>query len=347
MTTELPTTPFTAELIVESYLHGVRIDSFLVKHFRNYTAFRMQRLVRAGLVKIEGATAQSDNRVYEGQSVQVRLLEPPDHLLAPEPIPLDIVFEDPWLIAVNKPAGIVVHPCGMYSGGSLANALQHHIDQQTQLRGLVRPGVVHRLDRLTSGVIVLTKDHLAHRKLSIAFQSGYVTKTYLALVHGVVKPDRGEIDLPIGSMSGGGTIRRSVEVDAEDARESQTRYEVVERFANHSLVRCQPLTGRLHQIRVHLAGIGHPVLADEFYSPSAVFRRCDIRGGSSPSASGNGNGESHPNEPALLARQALHAQSLRFQHPITREPVALEAPLAADMLATIEELSSSRRQAAP
>jgi 23S rRNA pseudouridine1911/1915/1917 synthase len=338
MTTDLPRSPFTAELIVESYLHGVRIDSFLVKHFRNYTPFRMQRLVRAGQVKIEGATAQSDDRVYEGQAVRVRLLEPPDHLMPPEPIPLDIVYEDPWLIAVNKPAGIVVHPCGMWKTGSLANALQYHFDQQTQLRGLLRPGVVHRLDRLTSGIIVLTKDHLAHRKLSIAFQSGYVTKTYLALVHGVVERDRGEIDLPIGATSGGGTIRRSVEDDAEDARESQTRYEVVERFARHSLVRCQPLTGRLHQIRVHLAGIGHPVLADEFYSHAAEFRRSDIHGETASAAGGNGNSVSHSDEMPLLCRQALHAQALQFQHPITRQPVRLEAPLAADMHSTLEAL---------
>lgn len=344
MTTDLQTAPFTAELIVENYLHGVRIDSFLVKHFRNYTAFRMQRLVRAGQVKIEGATAQSDDRVYEGQSVRVRLLEPPDHLLPPEPIPLDIVYEDPWLIVLNKPAGIVVHPCGMWKDGSLANALQHHFDQQTQLRGLLRPGVVHRLDRLTSGVIVLTKDHLSHRRLSIGFQSGYVTKTYVALVHGVVEQDRGEIDLPIGGMAGGGTIRRSVEEDAEDARESQTRYEVVERFDRHSFVRCQPLTGRLHQIRVHLAGIGHPVVADEFYSPSPIFRRSDIVRGSNR---GNGDTATEPDEPPLLCRQALHAQSLRFQHPITKQAVSFEAPLAADMQAALDALLESRRQAAP
>lgn len=333
--------PFTAELIVESYLHGVRIDSFLVKHFRSYTPYRMQRLVRAGQVKIEGTTARSDDRVYEGQVVRVRLLEPPDNLMPPEPMPLDIVYEDAWLIVLNKPAGIVVHPCGMWSDGALTNALQHHFDQQTQLRGLLRPGVVHRLDRLTSGVIVLTKDHLSHRRLSIGFQSGLVTKTYLALVHGVVEQDRGLIDLPIGGMVGGGTIRRSVEDDAEDTRESQTRYEVVERFARHSLVRCQPLTGRLHQIRVHMAGIGHPVLADEFYSSSPTFRRSEIPGGS------NADAEAESDEPPLLDRQALHAHTLKFQHPITKHPIAVEAPLAADMQAALDVLLESRLQAAP
>ncbi|HTI49563.1 MAG TPA: RluA family pseudouridine synthase, partial [Planctomycetaceae bacterium] len=257
------TYPFSAELTVEPYLHGVRIDSFLIKHFRNYTPYRMQRLVRAGQVKIEGVLAESDSRVYPGQSVSVRLIEPPDHLLPPEPRALDILYEDSWLIVVNKPADLVVHPCGNYVTGSLANALQAHFDEQTQLRGLVRPGIVHRLDRLTSGVMVCTKDHLAHRQLSIHWEQGRVHKTYLALVYGVVPHDEGEVDRPIGQFPGGGTIRMSTAVDAVDPRESRTLYKVIERFERFTLVEAQPLTGRLHQIRVHLASAGFPVVSDE------------------------------------------------------------------------------------
>jgi 23S rRNA pseudouridine1911/1915/1917 synthase len=309
--------PFTAELIVENYLHGVRIDSFLVRHFRNYTPYRMQRLVRAGQVRIEGAVAETDDRVYKGQFVDVRLVEPPDHLLPPEPCALEILFEDAWLIVVYKPPAMVVHPCGNYVTGSLANALQAHFDGQTPLKGLVRPGIVHRLDRLTSGVMVCTKDHLAHRKLSIHFEQRRVLKKYLALVHGIVPDDRGEINLPIGEWPGGGTIRMSVAADAVDARASRTDYEVVERFERFTLVRAQPHTGRLHQIRVHLAAIGHPVVADEFYSPQRVL------------SEGDG---------ILLSRQALHAESLRFVHPITREVVTFEAPLAEDMQRVLNAL---------
>ncbi|RPI73718.1 MAG: RluA family pseudouridine synthase, partial [Planctomycetaceae bacterium] len=192
------TYPFTAELTVESYLHGVRIDSFLVRHFRNYTPQRMQRMVRAGQVRIEGVVAETTSRVYKGQSVQIRLVEPPDHLRLPEARVLEILFEDQWLIVVNKPADLVVHPCGNYPAGSLANALQAHFDSQTQFPGLVRPGIVHRLDRLTSGVMVCPKDHLAHRKLGIHWEQGRVSKNYLALVHGELAVDRGEIDSPIG-----------------------------------------------------------------------------------------------------------------------------------------------------
>ena len=330
--------PFTAELTVESYLHGVRIDSFLVRHFRNYTSYRMQRLVRAGQVRIEGVTAETDDRVYKGQSVEVKLVEPPDHLLLPEPRTLEILFEDSWLIVINKPADIVVHPCGNYVTGSLANALQAHFDNQTPLRGLVRPGIVHRLDRLTSGVMVCTKDHLAHRKLSIHFEQGRVLKNYLALVHGVVPDDTGEIDLAIGQWPGGGTIRMSTAVDAVDPRPSRTVYEIVERFERFTLVRAQPHTGRLHQIRVHLAAIGFPVVADEFNSPASVLTLADVHAtAGNRHAAGNGSTHTLADEPLLL-RQALHAASLRFVHPITREVVTFEAPLAEDLQRTLEVL---------
>jgi 23S rRNA pseudouridine1911/1915/1917 synthase len=335
--------PFKAELTVESYLHGVRIDSFLVRHFRNYTPYRMQRLVRAGQVRIEGVIAETDDRVYKGQAVEVKLVEPPDHLLPPEPRDLEILFEDSWLIVINKPPDIVVHPCGNYVSGSLANALQAHFDRQTQLRGLVRPGIVHRLDRLTSGVMVCTKDHLAHRKLSIHFEQGRVLKNYMALVHGVVPDDTGEINLPIGQWPGGGTIRMSTAPDAVDPRPSRTVYKVIERFERFTLVRAEPHTGRLHQIRVHLAGIGHPVVADEFYSPGSVLTVADINAPSSNGhASRNGSVPLSPADELLLSRQALHARGLRFVHPITREVVTFEAPLADDIQRTLDALRDAR-----
>ncbi len=331
--------PFTAELTVENYLHGVRIDSFLVRHFRNYTPYRMQRLVRAGQARIEGVVAETDDRVYKGQSVEVRLVEPPDHLLPPEPCALEILFEDAWLIVVNKPPEMVVHPCGNYVTGSLANALQAHFDGQTPLKGLVRPGIVHRLDRLTSGVMVCTKDHLAHRKLSIHFEQRRVLKNYLALVHGVLPDDRGEINLPIGEWPGGGTIRMSVATDAVDPRASRTEYEVIERFERFTLVRAQPHTGRLHQIRVHLAGIGFPVVADEFYSPQRVLKASELEAsGRNGHSSMDASDAPNEGERVLLSRQALHAQSLRFVHPITREVVTFEAALAEDMQRVLEAL---------
>ncbi len=169
--------PFTAELIVERYLSGVRVDSFLIRHFRNYTPFRMQRIVRAGQVKIDDTTAETNERVYCGERVTVRLIEPPDKLHAPQPLPLRVVFEDAWIIVVDKPPGQITHPAGDLQTGTLCNALQAHFDRQTAWPGLLRPGIVHRLDRMTSGLIVVTKEHLSHRQLSIQFQRERVSTT--------------------------------------------------------------------------------------------------------------------------------------------------------------------------
>jgi len=375
-----PVPPFEAQLTVENYLHGVRIDSFLVRHFRNYTPYRMQRMVRAGQVRIEGVQAESSSRVYRGQTVQVRLLEPPDHLLPAEPRDLEILYEDQWLVVVNKPADLVVHPCGNFSSGSLANALQAHFDRQTQLPGLVRPGIVHRLDRLTSGVMVCPKDHLAHRHLGISWEQGRVSKAYLALVYGEPSQDRGEVSTPIGQWPGGGTIRMSVSTDAIDPRPSRTRYEVLERFAGYSLVRARPLTGRLHQIRVHMASIGHPLLADEFYGPSPVFREADLahRATQLPSPffgsgdrlpqtgqalrkvaaaiddDGDDEGEDprplavdDPLNPLLIDRQALHAEQLQFLHPITLQAMDFRAPLPDDMGQVLAALRQGANSANP
>jgi 23S rRNA pseudouridine1911/1915/1917 synthase len=180
--------------------------------------------------------------------------------------------------------------------------------------------------------MVCTKDHLAHRKLSIHFEQGRVLKNYLALVHGVMRDDRGEVNLPIGQWPGGGTIRMSTAPDSVDPRPSRTLYEVVERFADFTLVRAQPHTGRLHQIRVHLAGIGYPVVADEFYSPASTLSVSDLVSGNMDSPHVNHSSGVAPLEDILLlSRQALHARNLRFVHPITGELVTFEAPLAPDM----------------
>lgn len=397
--------PFVAELIVERYLHGVRIDSFLIRHFRNYTPHRMARLIAAGMTQIDFAVAEPADRVYAGQTVRVQLLEPPDHLLPGDDKPVDILYEDHWIVVVNKPPGLVVHPCGIHNRGSLANRLQEHFDRQTPLAGLVRPGVVHRLDRLTTGVIVLTKDHLAHRKLSIHFQQNRVSKTYVAIVHGVIPNDSGEITFPIGEFPGESTLRMSVRPDAVNARNSLTRYRVLERFRDFTLVEARPVTGRLHQIRVHLCGLGYPVLADEFYSGRSTFTRHDAlhppvlpdelppplpprptraedaariagitsamqaehqaaaadhhaaaagdnefddsdtdddRFAETPDlvAQPHAGADSEQGDLPLLQRQALHAQTLQFVHPIERQLVTFTAPLPTDMQRTLELLRS-------
>lgn len=325
---------FHAEVTVEKYLHGVRIDSFLIKHFRNYTAWRIQRMVRAGAVKLEGIRADTDSRVYRGQRVEIRLVEPPDKTMPPREMPVEVLYEDPWLIVVNKPVGQVAHPCGNYQDYTLANALQFHFDQQTRLPGLLRPGIVHRLDRLTSGVTAVTKEHQAHRNLSIHFQTGRVNKSYWTLVYGNLEQDRGMVDLPIGVVPGGHTILMTTKPDAVDPRPSKTTFEVLERFGEYTLVRAQPITGRMHQIRLHMAALGHPVVADEFYGPNGPPEKL------APLEDPDDEPPpiENPNANELLSRQALHAHTLRLNHPITGEIMSFTAPLPPDMQHAVDVL---------
>jgi 23S rRNA pseudouridine1911/1915/1917 synthase len=342
--------PLTVELVVESYLDGVRIDSFLGRHFRNYTPFRIQRMLRAGQVKIDCATIGIKDRVSQGDTVSVRLIEPPDKLHRPERLPLDIIFEDPWIIVVDKPAGQIVHPAGRLQTGTLCNALQAHFDQQTAWRGLLRPGIVHRLDRMTSGLIVVTKEHLSHRQLSIQFQRERVSKTYLALVEGVISRDRGTIDAPIGTSSEADSVLMSCQPDAGDPRPSITDFAVVERYAGHTLVRAHPRTGRNHQIRLHLATIGHPLVGDEFYGPFGQIKLTKaeylLLQQRSSSNGPNADGDDEPsdgNDVARDGRHALHAHRLEFEHPILGGRVTFESPLPADIRAMIAESSSTKK----
>ena len=322
---------------VEAYLTGVRIDHFLSRQLRNYTTFRIQRMVRSGQVLIEGEPATQRCRVFRGQHVQIRLIDPPDKLIQPEPVDFAIIHQDRWITVVNKPADLVVHPVGPFDRGTLAHGVQHYLDSQTGVKGLLRPGIVHRLDRMTSGALVLCQHHLSHRELSIHFQDGRVSKTYLALVEGHLADGTGIVDLPIGRRPRGESILMSCLGDARDRKPAKTRWEVVERFAQATLVRLHPYSGRLHQIRVHMAHLGHPVVGDEYYGPFGQIRR---QSAATPGGSSMIN--SHPDwlpDGLLTAgRHLLHAERLCFAHPIDRDWVEFDAPLAADFQAILDSL---------
>jgi len=333
--------PFVVQLDVEPYLDGVRIDSFLRKHFRNYTRYRMHRMVRAGMVRVNGVQVGIEHKVHVAQQVAIRLVEPPDKLLRAEPIPLKVLYEDAWLLVVVKPAGQIVHPAGLTQSGTLCHGIQHHLDQQTPLPGLLRPGIVHRLDRMTSGVMVVPKAHISHRLLSIGFQEQQVAKTYLAIVEGVIEKDAGTIDFSIGIRPGEDTILMSARPDARNPRSAETNFEVVERFPAHTLVRAKPLTGRLHQIRVHLATIGHPVVGDEFYDRDGMIRKSRFDDGFAAGSFSAGN-ESGLRLGLVTERHALHASTLAFTHPIFDEWMEFEAPPADDMAAAICCLRENR-----
>lgn len=321
--------PYTAERTVEHYLTGTRIDTFLAKHLRNYTAWRLHRMVRAGLATVNGAVVSPDQRIFTGQQVAIRLVEPPDDPLPASNIPLEIIAEDPWLIVVNKPAGLIVHPCGETPTGTLANAVQHFLNQQTEVKGLLRPGIIHRLDRDTSGVVAVAKEHLSHRLLSIEFQKERIRKAYLAILDGVLPDDTGLIDLPIGRAAGGVSALMSCRADAVDAKPSRTAYEVVERFPRHTLVKVKPRTGRMHQIRIHFATLGHPIVGDEWYGKFGELKppRTLPR-------------ELTPQVSPLIPRMALHAVELEFAHPITQEWSQYKAMPPADFQQALELIRS-------
>ena len=315
--------PLTIECIVEAYLSGVRIDSFLSKHLRNYTSWRINRMVTAGLAKIDDQPAAPEDRVFRGQRVSLRLVEPPDKLLDPEPILVPVVYEDPWLIVVDKPAGLVAHPVGDFQDGTLSNVLQSHLDRQTAIRGLLRPGVVHRLDRMTSGLIVTAKEHLTHRLLSIDFQHGKLSKSYVALIEGCPDFETRTLEFSIGQRPGGNSVLMSARADAKNARPAKTRVTVVERFEQYSMVECVLFTGRNHQIRVHLSHIGHPILGDEYYGPYGTIKQAPRFNGDDPTEE----------------RHALHAASLGFLHPILREWIQFRTSPPADFWALADSLS--------
>jgi 23S rRNA pseudouridine1911/1915/1917 synthase len=299
-------------LTVEPYLNGVRIDSFLLRHLRNYTNFRIQRMIRTGNVWMAGAEISLSQRVFVGQTVQVRLAEPPDKLYEAQPLAIPIVFEDPWILVVEKFAGMVAHPVGPHQSGTLCNALQWYLDQESLRRGLLRAGIVHRLDRMTSGLMVIAKDHLSHRHLSLDFQNERVSKSYLAIVEGQ-PPGSGVITLPIGRAAGTASILMTTRTDAINPRPARTDYEVLHRAESVSVVKARPFTGRNHQIRVHLAAIGHPVVGDAYYEAKGVVRpkRHDAVG--------------------FPSRHALHAHTLRFAHPITQVSMEFESQMPDDM----------------
>lgn len=321
----------TYELIVNAAANGIRIDSFLSRCFRNYTTWKLQRLVVAGAVLIDSVPADPTVRVFAGQHVRVRLIEPPDKLLDPERLDLSVIYEDPWLMVINKPAGIIAHPVGMIQSGTLCNGVQHLLDQRSELKGILRPGIVHRLDRQTSGAIVVALTHDAHVGLSNAFESSRVAKTYLALVEGVIAKDEGTIDQAIGRSPIGRHVLMSCRPDAIDKKRSKTHFRVIERFSHHTLVLARPMTGRNHQIRVHLAHIGHPLVGDEFYQAHGKFK--PFRTDFDPETY---HAEIETGLP--IRRHALHACHLEFTHPIGGAWLSFDAQIPKDFSETLNEL---------
>ena len=272
---------------------GVRVESFLARQFRNHSAHRLLRAVAAGRVTVHGAVVEPGCRVYPGAEVAVTLSDPPDNGYEPDPGPLDVVYEDAWLLIVNKPAGLIAHPTWAATRDTLINRGQRHLDRRTR-PGLLRAGVVHRLDVMTSGILAVAKTADAHARLCGQFEHRTVRKTYLALVAGELAGG-GTIELPIGRRPG--TPLVTCGPDAVAPKTARTRWIARLRLGDATLVECELLTGRHHQIRIHFATIGHPVLGDGLYLPGGDLLPKPDRD--------------------TDRRHALHAAGLSIRHPIT------------------------------
>ena len=312
-------------LVTDAAATGERLDAWLARRLPAHSRSRLQALIDEGHVLLDEARTRPSARLRAGQSVRVEVPPPVPAEPQPEDIPIAVVYEDPHLLVVNKPAGIVVHPGAGTSRGTLVNALLRHVRDLSGVGGVLRPGIVHRLDRGTSGLLVVAKDDETHRSLVRQFAGRTVEKEYLALVLGNPARDSGEIDAPIGRDP---VHRKKMSVRAPRGREARTSWRVVERFDGAALLRVRIHTGRTHQVRVHLASIGHPVAGDAVYGGK---RTLSSRRGAAREAF------------ALLDRPALHAARLAFTHPATGERLTFEAPLPDDIESVLARMRIAAR----
>jgi 23S rRNA pseudouridine1911/1915/1917 synthase len=318
------------DLAVKRKVEGTRLDQYLVIMFPDFSRSVIQKVIDAGGVRVNDLPAKSSYKIRNGDRVRIQLPEPTHDLPVPEDIPLALLYEDEFLAVINKPPDMVVHPAKGHWSGTLVNALQFHFAQLSQVNGDYRPGIVHRLDRDTSGVILVAKEEATHRDLSAQFEQRKIFKEYTALTAGVLDRDSDYIERRIGHHKHD-RIKMAVTDDEDEGKEACSFYEVVERFRGYTFVRISPRTGRTHQIRVHLASVGCPVLADKTYSGRDCLRLSDLVPELDPAA-----------DDVLMPRQALHARRLRFRHPRSGRVIEAEAPLPADFEKTLAALRQHR-----
>ena len=330
---------------VRRALPGRRLDKYVAGRLGWLSRTALQQYIREGAVTVNGRVVKPSYVIRTRDVIEMLLPQPEEKVIAPEPIPLEVLYEDDDLIAVNKQAGLIVHPARGNRQGTLLNALAYYFQSRSKsLASLpsaaggadVRPGIVHRLDRDTSGVILLAKSDLALWRLGRQFELRRVHKTYQAIVHGQIELDEDVIDVPIGSHP---DIREKYAVHRATGRpvpatvkSAVTRYKVLRRLthagaiaAGFTLVELYPQTGRTHQLRVHMSCIGHPIVGDRIYGGGPVYRS-------------QLQGRHDAAEGPIITRQALHARAIEFQHPRTLKLLRLEAPLPPDFVAALELL---------
>ena len=278
---------------------GERIDKYLSEQLEDMTRSHIQKLIKENMVRVNGMAVKSNFKLSASDQIEVEIPELKEPDILPENIPLDILYEDQDILVVNKPKGMVVHPAPGHYTGTLVNAIMYHCkDNLSGINGVMRPGIVHRIDMDTTGSLLICKNDRAHQALAEQLKEHSITRKYHAIVHGRLKEDEGTIDKPIGRHP---IDRKKMSIHCTNGREAITHYRVLKRFQQFTYIECQLETGRTHQIRVHMSSIGHPILGDQVYGPA----KC----------------------PYKLQGQTLHAKVLGITHPTTGEYMEFDAPL--------------------
>lgn len=287
-----------------------RIDKVLTGLFNDYSRSQIQLWLKDGAVSVNGQVVKANYKVKKNDEIVIAVPEPETLSIEAEDIPLEIVYEDEAVAVVNKPQGMVVHPSAGHPNGTMVNALMYHVKDLSSINGVIRPGIVHRIDKDTSGLLMVAKNDFAHESLAKQLKDKTSLRKYVALVHGVIPHEKGTINAPIGRSK----VNRKMQAVREDGKPAVTHFNVLERFNDFTLVELTLETGRTHQIRVHMKYIGYPLAGDPVYGPSKTLK---------------GNG------------QFLHAKLLGFTHPITGQKMVFEVPLPTIFEKTLEKLRKS------
>ncbi|MCP4372308.1 MAG: RluA family pseudouridine synthase [Deltaproteobacteria bacterium] len=298
---------------------GKRLDVVVASVISDCSRSYAAKLIVEGHIHVQGENKKPGYKVKAGEKIKAKVPAPTSAIFEPEPIEIEILFEDEHLIVINKRAGIVVHPAPGHYSGTLVNALLHHCPDIGTISGEIRPGIVHRLDKDTSGTLVIAKSSIIHEALSKQFKSRTIKKEYLALVHGEMAFDSGSINLPIGRHP---VHRKQMSTKSKKGREAETLWEIRERFKNATFIKIQLKTGRTHQIRVHCAAINHPVVGDRVYGTKKVESNLLNRFGIKEK----------------VKRQMLHAWHLKIFHPALQKEMSFESPIPQDMKECIKTL---------
>lgn len=300
----------TEELKISITEEKGRIDKVLAEKLANYSRSQIQLWLKEACVKIDGVAVKANYKVQKGDVITIQIPEPETLDLISENLKLEIVYEDADVAVINKPQGMVVHPSAGHPNGTLVNALLYHLNSLSSINGVIRPGIVHRIDKDTSGLLMVAKNDQAHEDLAKQLKDKTSLRKYVALVHGVIPHDKGVIRAPIGRS----TVDRKMQAVVDNGKDAVTHFQVLERYDDYTLVELQLETGRTHQIRVHMQYIGYPLVGDPVYGLKRTIK---------------GNG------------QFLHAKLLGFMHPSTGEKMEFEAPLPEIFKKTLAKLPKS------